>query len=49
VASLKGCNPVILHDEIDTTDPAYVQVQSCLNPYLQRWVVDLSTAAGERW
>lgn len=37
-ASLRGCEPVVLHDEIATDDPVFVKVPTGINVYLQRWV-----------
>jgi glycosyltransferase involved in cell wall biosynthesis len=38
LASLQGCTPVVLVDELTSQDPTYVRVPTGLNPYLQRWV-----------
>jgi hypothetical protein len=36
--SITGARAVILHDECDTDDPAWVKVPTGINPYLQRWI-----------
>lgn len=38
LASLQGCRPVVLVDELTSTDETFVTVPTGLNPYLQRWI-----------
>lgn len=38
LASLQNCTPIILHDQLEETDPPYIKIATGQhNPYLDRW------------